>query len=162
MQILPIQEITTGSFSLDRVRVNPPRKIIFIRVLLVCLLSIVILPETLLAQNVDKNCNTTINDTLFLCAGTLVQIDSRNIYIRFDTLIALNTTTSDIHILRDPYQHTISFYDSLRTVASKNAFVLGLYNILVPNSRETATEVQTSNKTEAGINRYNTYKGLRE
>ncbi|HAQ65785.1 MAG TPA: hypothetical protein DCR43_08045 [Bacteroidales bacterium] len=161
MQILPIQEITTGSFSLDRVRVNPPRKIIFIRVLLVCLLSIVILPEILLAQNVDKNCNTTINDTLFLCAGTLVQIDSRNIYIRFDTLIALNTTTSDIHILRDPYQHTISFYDSLRTVASKNAFVLGLYNILVPNSRETATEVQTSNKTEAGINRYNTYKGLK-
>lgn len=132
-----------------------------LRVLQSVLFSIVLLSETILAQNVDKNCNTTFNDTLFLCAGTLVRVDSRNIYIRMDTLIPLSSTSSNIRILRDPYQHTVSFYDSLRTVASKSPFVLGLYNILVPDSRETAAEVQTGSRTEAGINQYQKYKGLK-
>lgn len=132
-----------------------------IRIFLYLAFSITIPTESVLAQNIDKNCNTTLNDTLFLCAGTLVQIDSRNIYIRQDTLIPLGSTSSDIRILRDPYQHTVSFYDSLRTVASRSPFVLGLYNLLVPDSRETAAEVQTGNKTEAGINRYQKFKGLK-
>lgn len=127
------------------------------------LAGVIVLAGTKLgnSQSVERICNTTRNDTLFLCAGTLVQVGGKSLYIRQDTLVVLSQTAAGVHILRDPYQHSIAFYDSLRVVASKHPLTLHLYDLLVPSSREMADEVQSAKSTHSGINRYNSYKGLK-
>lgn len=111
-------------------------------------------------QSEDRSCNTYRNDTLFLCAGTLVQIDGQSKFIRSDTLITPGDA-ANCSIVRDPYRHSVAFYDSLRMVASRSSLMLHVFDILVPTSRQIVSEIQPGSNKLEGFQRFEPFSGMK-
>lgn len=119
---------------------------------------LLLFPLSITAQTFDRECNVIRNDTLLLCAGTLVQFGNESRYIRTDTLI-VSVHNTPVRIMRDPYQHAKAFYDSLRVVASRNPLMSRMFNLLVPNSGQIADELRLASVTSDGIEQYEEFRG---
>lgn len=116
---------------------------------------------TVAAQRDNTKCNTTRNDTLFLCSGTIVQINSDLLFIRTDTLIALNELNDSLRIIRDPFARSAAFYDSLRIEAAKHPLSLYLYDLLIPGPNELSEKEYDINQAEESSQQFEPFRGLK-
>ncbi|MDO9510773.1 MAG: hypothetical protein Q7J34_03360 [Bacteroidales bacterium] len=106
----------------------------------------------------SQPCNTVFRDTLFICAGSLMEIDGKQIRYSEDTLFPIQAGTQ-WRILNDPYKVSTIFYDSLRKFAHKTGTGKLMYNLLVPGEKDAITDVQADLLTTEGARKFRKYSG---
>lgn len=83
------------------------------------------------------------------------------LYIRADTLIALNNLKDSIRIIRDPFARSAAFYDSLRIEAARHPLTLYLYDLLIPGPNDLPENDYATKQAEESSQQYEPFRGLK-
>lgn len=113
-------------------------------------------PSFLSAQ--VRPCNTVSGDTLFICAGSHIEIDGKRVRFIDDTFRIL---PKNVHwrILDNPLTASTRFYDSLRKVAYSSRLGKVVYNLLIPGEKNAIQSFQDEMLTKEGSEKYKRYSG---
>lgn len=112
----------------------------------------------ILAQAQKPICNKVVNDTLWLCHGTKVLFKNELKLVVNDTFV-VNPSQSGYKVYEDPYHESTSFYDSLKSAASSNVFMLTLYNAMFPGPDTIGTDLQKVKLPLVADSAFRAYEG---
>ncbi|MGQ9619866.1 MAG: hypothetical protein ACUVTX_02640 [Bacteroidales bacterium] len=98
----------------------------------------------------------SVRDTIIkITAGSFLQIDNKNFFIRNDTSIKMPSSLINVSATGD--NRTIAFYDSLKSKAAKSRFTRILYNLVIV-SPDPVNPQKITQKSDENFIRYSGFK----